>query len=317
MSRRVTAKMGRQILTVRTHSPALLVGAGVVGVVGSVVLACRATLKMVDVLEEGENGLVIVTEENKEADPEEVKKAQFSVRLQLAIKIAKLYAPSAILLTASVGAIAGSHFILKKRNLGLAAAYATVDKTLKDYRGRVVKDQGADKDFEYLHGTEEREIVVEGKNGPETKLVKGLDQEAIRNADPETVYKRVFYGPDKEDENGDPGNKNWSDIPNQNQFFIQMIQSEANDLLRLQDHVFLNQVYDMLGFEPTAAGQMVGWTRAIRKDDQGNEVNDGYISFGVWNDGVTEGKKWLNGDKDALLLDFNVDGVILGALKKV
>lgn len=301
LTRKVTARAGRQILTVKTHSPVLLFGVGLVGVTATTVLACRATLKMSELLEEGEKELVDTQSETGLED-ETKKKLAFNVRLQVAIKIAKLYAPAVIVGVASVGALTGSHIILRKRNAGLAAAYTVLDKIHKDYRGRVIKDQGAEKDFEYLHGVEEREIVEETKDGPVVKNVKGLDQEAIKKEDPEKFYRRLF----------DRDHKDWSDIPNQNQFLIEMKQSEANDLLRLQGHVFLNQVYDLLGFEPTAAGQIVGWV----KNPEAGE-GDGYINFGIWNDGVYKGMQWLNGHSDSVLLDFNVDGPILGALKKV
>ncbi len=310
LARRTTAKLGPQILAVKAHSPAILVGAGVVSVVGSVVLACRATLQLNEVLDKAE-------EELHEIEPKaegELKKKTFGVQLQTAIEIAKLYAPSALLLTAGITAIAGSHIILKKRNAGLAAAYAVVDKQLRDYRKRVVADQGAEKDHEYFTGVEEREVVKETKDGPVVEKVKGVDQEALLNADPETTYARVFHGPIIDDSGVliHAGNKHWSTIPNQNQYTLQMVQSELNDLLRLQGHVFLNQAYDLLGFEPTAAGQIVGW-RKNPKEGEG----DGFISFGIWEDGVYRGTQWLNGNSDHVKLDFNVDGPIMDVLKKV
>lgn len=314
LARRTTAKMGKQILTVKTHSPALLVGAGVVGVVGSVVLACRATLQLSDMLDESEKDLLKVETTPAVEDEGERKKAKFGVQLQTAIKVAQLYAPSALLLAGSLTAITAGHVILKKRNAGLAAAYAVVDKSFKDYRKRVVADQGAEKDHEYFTGVEEREVVRETDEGPVVETVKGVDQEALLNADPETTYARVFCGPLR-DEHGAivrEGNKHWSDIPNQNQFTLQMIQSELNDLLRLQGYVFLNQAYDLLGFPSTAAGQIVGWKKNP-KDGEG----DGFISFGIWEGGVYRGTQWLNGDVDAIKLDFNVDGPIIGALPKV
>ena len=53
----ITSKLGRQVLTVQKHSPALLFGAGVVGIVGTVVLASRATLKLEEVLEKAQKDL--------------------------------------------------------------------------------------------------------------------------------------------------------------------------------------------------------------------------------------------------------------------
>lgn len=294
---KVTSKVGRQMLVAQKHSPVMLFGVGLVGVATTAILACRATLKMSEVLEEGEEHLkkveLTVTE-----DGEEVEKASFSVKLQTAIKIAKLYAPAVLVGVASVGALTGSHVILRKRNAGLAAAYALVDKSFKEYRGRVVADQGTEKDFEYRFGMTEREIVEEGKNGPEVKIIKGIDAEGMKSKGP-SMYSRIF----------DETNSNWSKVPNQNQFFIQSVQNHANDMLRVKGKVYLNDVLDMLTMDRCDAGQVVGW---VRNSDDG----DGYIDFGVWNGSTFAGKEWVTGNVDGILLDFNVDGVVLDLLKK-
>jgi hypothetical protein len=47
----VTRTVSRQLLMTQKNAPTLLFGAGVVGMVGSTVLACRATLKMQDVID--------------------------------------------------------------------------------------------------------------------------------------------------------------------------------------------------------------------------------------------------------------------------
>lgn len=319
LGRKAVARMGSQILTVKTHSPAILIGTGAVGFTATVVLACRATLKLSDILAEGEENLKKANAASAEKFGEdEIKKAKFGIKLQTAVNVAKAYAPAFALGVFTIACVTGSYTVLKKRNAGLAAAYAIVDKGFKDYRKRVVDDQGEQKDFEYANGVETREVVVVGENGDlESKTVKTLDHEAIRTADPEETYKRIFHGPER-DENGDiveggyAACKRWSDIPNQNQFVLQMLQSEANDLLRLQGYVFLNQVYDMLGYENTVAGQIVGWKRNPKEGE-----GDGYISFGTWDQGVYRGIEWLNGDSDSILLDFNVDGPILDSLKRI
>jgi hypothetical protein len=82
--------------------------------------------------------------------------------------------------------------------------------------------------------------------------------------------------------------------------FIRSQQNYANDLLNARGHVFLNEVYDMLGIERTSAGAVVGWVR-------GNGDNE--IDFGVLND-LHSGQRFINGDERSVLLDFNVDGVV-------
>lgn len=312
---KVSGNMARQILTVKSHSPVLLFGMGIVGVTTTAVLACRATLKLSDVLEEAETQLQDAeTAEfhlNKENSKEEwadtvANKTKFGIRLQTAIKVGKLYAPAVLVGVASVGALTGSHIILKRRNAALTAAYAVVDKSFKQYRARVIADQGAEKDLEYRFGTAEREIVEEGPNGPETRVIKGPDAEAIRNLGP-SEYAVIF----------DELNPNWSPVGMNNQFFVNMVQNHANDKLIKDGYIFLNDVYDMLGMDRTLPGQVVGWVRKPKIDPEtGAQTNDTYVDFGIWNEGTFQGKEWVKGNKDGILLDFNVDGVVLDILPK-
>jgi len=291
---KVTGTFSKQIFTIKSNSPAILLGVGVVGVTTSVVLACRATLKLSDVLEKAEEDLEKVKTSPAVDDEDERSKAKFGVQLQTAIRVIRLYAPSTLLLAGSIGALAGSHVILQKRNAGLIAAYTVVSQSFKDYRGRVVADQGKEKDFEYRFGIGEKEIAEEGKNGPELSVIKGPDQDSLKH-DTEWTYARVF----------DRSNPNWTDIPHMNQNFINMVEGSANRRLIINGYLFLNDVYEMLGYPKTQAGQRVGWV-VNPTPGQG----DGIIDFGVWNEDTYKGVEWVTGQRDALLLDFNVDGVV-------
>lgn len=302
LANKATAKFGRQVLIAQHHSPTFLVAAGVAGFGATIFFACRATLKLSDVLEKGEAELPLITTEDSDD-----KKKTFSIQVKTAIEVAKLYALPVALGVGSIACLTGSHMILKRRNAGLAAALAVTDKMFKDYRGRVVADQGIEKDREYLIGTTEQEVVVEGKNGSELETVKGYDVAKIK-ANSHSVYYRVF----------DDENPNWSDSPNEVSFFLRSAQGWLNDKLIVDGVVFLNEVYDFLGFPKTEAGQYVGWVKNPEKDENGNPKGDGYIDFGIWADGTEIGKqKILNGHKDAIILDFNVDGHVVQLLQKV
>jgi Family of unknown function (DUF6353) len=296
LAEKATSAIGRKMLTVQYHSPAILLGVGAVGMVATTVLACRATLKMSDVLSKGEDKIVSV--ETEDIEEEAGKKVIFTARLQTAINIAKLYAPAAIVGGVSLAAMTGSYVILNKRNVGLAAAYAVVDRSFKEYRSRVVEDQGEQKDFEYFHGVANREIAEEGPNGIETKVIRGLDAHALKDRGT-SMYSRIF----------DETNMNWSDVPHQNQMFLTSQMTYANMMLRKHGKVYLNDVYDMLGLERSEEGQVVGWV-----DNSSN--GDGVIDFGVWNNGVYHGMEWVTGNSDAIMLDFNVEGVVLSLFKK-
>lgn len=295
LANKATSAVGRKMMTVQVHSPTILFGLGAVGVVASTVLACRATLKVESVLDKGKADI-----QNADSLPEGlVGEKKYRVRLQTSIDIAKLYGPSVILLGISFGALTGSHVILQKRNLGLAAAYAAVDKSFKEYRARVVSDQGKQKDFEYFNGVTEREIAEETETGIDTKIVRGLDAEAMKKRGT-SMYSRIF----------DETNPNWSEIPHQNQMFLSSQMTYLNMMLRSKGRVYLNDVYDALGMERSDEGQVVGWV-----DNSPN--GDGYIDFGVWNGSVYDGMEWITGNEDGIMLDFNVDGVVLDIFKKM
>ena len=74
--------------------------------------------------------------------------------------------------------------------------------------------------------------------------------------------------------------------------------------------MFLNDVYKMLGMDPTTAGQIVGWVVGNR---------DSFIDFGIYNPDNERARLFVNGGERSILLDFNVDGVIyklLDGIKK-
>jgi hypothetical protein len=306
LANRATAKMGQKMLTAQHHSPAVLFAVGAVGMGATVVLACRATLKLSETLSEGEEHLKKVEVTVK--DDGEEKKASFNVRLQTAIKVIKLYAPAAILGAASIGAMTGSHIILRRRNAALTAAYAIVHKSFDDYRGRVRAELGDEKDLEFRFGAAEREIVEEGPNGPEVKIIKGLDQDAIKaEIAAGRTYARIF----------DDENDNWSDLPHNNQYYVKMVLQHSRDALTRNGHLFLSDVYDMLGFPRTLASTQVGWVSKPQYDENGKQTNDAYVDFGLWDQGMHKGKEWINGNPKAFLLDFNVDGVITQVLQEM
>jgi hypothetical protein len=289
----VTSRVGRQVLVTQKHSPTLLVGAGIVGVIATVVLASRATLKMEEVLREAEEkdnqikGAVALETENY--SEEDARKDKLGVRVQTAGKIVKLYAPAAIVGVLSIGALAGSHVILSRRNVALTAAYAAVDRGFKEYRQRVVEEFGELKDREFRFGMVENELAVDTDDGVAVKTVKGVDSKSFEEFG-YSIYAKLF----------DEYNRYWKKEWSMNQLFLQCQQNYANDALRANGHLFLNEVYDMLGLPRTKAGAVVGWVKGHGDDT---------INFGIAE--TYDGMRFIKGQERSVVLDFNVHGVIL------
>lgn len=97
----------------------------------------------------------------------------------------------------------------------------------------------------------------------------------------------------------DVNSRYWRPSAEYNRFFLESQQRYANELLHSRGHVFLNEIYDNLGFEHTPAGSVVGW---LRKGD-----GDGYIDFNLFE---LSARSFQLGYEQSIWLDFNVDGVI-------
>ena len=279
---------------VQKHSPEILAGVGVVGTVASAVMACKATLKLDDILDECKETRDKIKEvaENpryeKEYSPEDAKKDLTVNYAQTAMKIAKLYAPAVILGSASLGCLLASNDILRKRNAALSAAYMTVDKSFKEYRQRVVDKFGEEVEKEIRYNIKAMEVETTAANEEsETVEVKVMDPNLYSD------YAKFF----------DEFNPNWQNDPEYNLMFLRAQQQYANDLLKAKGRLFLNEVYDMLGLERTKAGQVVGWVY-----NPENPTGDNFVDFGIYDMSRERVRAFVNGYEPSILLDFNVDG---------
>lgn len=282
------------------HSPEILAGVGVVGVVGSLVLTCKATTKLSDVLEESKEQLDKIKE--VAADPayeekysqDDAKKDTTITYVQTAMKVTKLYAPSVILCASSLGCLLASNNILKKRNAALSAAYMTVDKSFKEYRKRVADRFGEEVEKEIRYNIKAEEITKVDEDGNEvTETVKIMDGTDDPNS--YSDYARFF----------DESCAAWQNDAEYNLTFLKAQQQYANDLLKARGRLFLNEVYRMLGIDETKAGQVVGW---VYNPD--NPTGDNFVDFGIYNMQRERVRAFVNGYEPNILLDFNVDGVI-------
>ena len=299
----LTRKIHKVGFELKKHSPEILVTAGVVGAVATTVMACKATTKAGDILDEFNSNMDDinkVVEMGKEEYTEDVMKKDIAiVYVQTGVKFAKLYAPSVVLGALSITSILAGHNILRKRNVALAAAYATIDKSFKEYRGRVVERFGKELDNELRYNIKAKEFEeVQTDDKGKEKVVKNNVQISELEA---SDYAKFF----------DEGCNGWTKDPEANLLFLKKQQTYANNRLKANGYLFLNEVYEMLGIPRTKAGQVVGWIY-----DEKNPVGDNYVDFGIYD--TNKNTKWANANKDfvngyerSILLDFNVDGDIL------
>ena len=287
----------------KKHSPEILVVGGVVGLVASGVMACKATTKLSTILDDSKEQIemfdkVAANPEmvNEEYTAEDAEKDKKIVKIQTAVKVAKLYTPAVAVGVISIGAIFASNNIMRKRNVALGAAYATVDQAFKDYRNRVVDRFGEelDKELRYNLKTKEVKETVEDENGKKKtvkKNIKYMDS-------PMPSEFAVIY---------DDGCAGWTKDPEDNKFFLIQQQRYANERLKRRGYLSLNEVYELLGFPSTKAGQVVGWLYDCKDPDY---KGDDFVDFGLYNVDYEPNRDFVNGYERNIILDFNVAPII-------
>ena len=291
---------------IKKHTPEILLVTGITGVVTSAVMACKATTKVDAIIEESKKSIDMIHEGMEagnicdvEYTEEDGKKDLAIVYIQTGVKFAKLYGPSVLLGLTSIGCILASNNIIHKRNVAVSAAYTAIDRSFKGYRSRVIERFGENMDHELRYNIKTQEVketVVDEETGKK-KTVKST----VSVVDPNTYsdYARFF----------DEYCAGWTKDAEYNLMFLRQQQNYANELLKTRGHLFLNEVYDMLGIDRTKAGNIVGWVY-----DEKHPVGDNFVDFGIYVLDNEKARDFVNGRERSILLDFNVDGDILSLM---
>ena len=284
---------------VKKHSPEILMVAGIAGTIVGTVLACKATTKVSEIIEEKNKNVedvhTFLEEKPNEYTEEDSKKDLTIIYAQTGVKLFKLYSPAIGVMALSFASIIAGHKVLKKRNIAIAAAYAAIDKGFKQYRKNVIEKFGEDIDQQMRFGLKSKEIKKKDKDGKTVKETEYYIDQDTNPLDNISEYARFF----------DAASSNFAKDPEYNMMFLRRQQDYANEMLKSRGHLFLNEVYDLLDIPRSKAGQVVGWVY----DKNGNTKGDNYVDFGLYrNDQGT--RRFVNGLEYNILLDFNVDGVI-------
>lgn len=282
-------------LTVRKHSPEILMVAGVIGTVAGAVMACKETLELEDVLDECKHEKMELEEQyamSEEYSEDALKKDHVKLTIKQAVKIVKLYAPSVIMEVTSIGVIFASNDIMRKRNASMAAAYATLNSMYKRYRQNVIESYGEEVDKDMRFGVKHEKVTEIDEDGNKVKIdarIVDLDNTALAISD----YSRFFQ----------MGCKGFDASSGRyNLLYLKGIQAMFNNKLIADGYVMLNDVYRELGFDTIPEGWSIGWVY-----DEANPIGDNYIDFGLY-EARNKNQRAVNDWEPVILMDFNVDG---------
>lgn len=284
---------GRGVLLVQKHSPEILTAVGVAGVVVAGVMASRATLKLPELIDNKNHKIEALKAEAAAKlleDPTAVTESEYNkgiaeVYVRSGLSVTKLYTPSVGLGVAGIACILGAHGIMRRRNVAIMAAYKLVEESFESYRKRVAEQLGEEG---------ERDIRMNRFEETITNEETGSEEKVKLVHEGHSPYAKFF----------DEFSTQWQKDANYNLMFLTQAQNQLNMDLHRRGHVFLSEVYDVLDIPRTPESTQVGW---LANDSMGGDQE---IDFGLYNIYDEKKRMFVNGHERAVLLDFNVDGII-------
>lgn len=296
----ITRAIGKVKFTLIKHSPTIALVSGVVLMTAGAVMACKATIKATEVASDSkaaidiindsaEKGITPSGETYSEEDHVRDLKIQYSKTI---VSFAKLYAIPAVMFAGGVACVVAGHRILNSRNIALSTAYAGLKKAYDQFEGRVKEKYGEEEARKLKYGI--KALPVANEDGTEsTETVDAIEH------DPSELSR--FF---------DESSRYYTKDPYYNKLFLKSQQALMNHRLIAQGYLFLNEVMEALGFDPTPEGQVLGWIY-----DKNDDSLKNFVDFGVNDIYNIAGRRIVNKDDPCLLMDFNVDGPILNRFK--
>lgn len=203
--------------------------------------------------------------------------------VQTGLNLVKHYAAPLAFAGISTACVLGMYHVWHTRYTAVVAAYTGLQGLFEKYKEAVKEQYGEEAEkmttaLSVDKATEKMEV----QDGVMKKKVYRQGSQYARFFDESSIFFKRSAG--------------------ENLSFLGRQQALANQMLRMNGSLFLNEVYDMLGFPRTKVGSVVGWVHETGRDHE--------VDFGFWNLEDERHRAFINGWENAVLLDFNVDGVI-------
>lgn len=294
----------------KAKSPTILIGVGLISGIASTITAVKRTPMCEQVRNDFETsaqradeclqkGEVEIYDNSKAGVKAHVvtynndiyKKDMLKLHIRKYVGYLRVYGPSVALGSLSVASILISHGIMRRRNTALTAAVASLSEAFRRYRENVKKEYGDTADYNIRHSIISERVKTQEPD-PETGKMKTVTKMVKKRRDDDTPW-RSDYARCYED-----GCRNWTKDASVNRLTLLAFQDHANRKLRTQGYLYLNEVYELIGFDKTLAGHTMGWIYSKEENPHG----DNYVSFGFE-------KAWdfEAGLERSVWLDFNVD----------
>lgn len=212
--------------SIAKHSPEILTGIGIAGMVTTTILAVKATPK----------ALRLIEEEKKQVAKDFGMSSSNTVKLSAGDTFKatwKCYIPAAITGVTSIACLIGASSVHLKRNTALAAAYKISETALVEYKEKVVETIGEKK---------------------EKKIRDALAKDKLTKAPAETTSVIITGNGETLCMDYYTGRKFKSDIEK-----IKKAVNEINRRMTYDHYASVNDFYSEIGLEGIGLGNELGW----------------------------------------------------------
>lgn len=266
------------------HGSKILLVGGIISSVAAIGFTVKQSFKAAEIVETHNAYREKIDEElpKEEYSEEERNKAVRKLYFETGKQLVKTYALPFALEVASVGMFCGAYGKENKAKIGYISALNSVTSMMSGYRKAIAEKIGEEKEKELYNGVRHEKVKNEETKKNEDVVV--FEDKRFNK------YSRFF----------DEYNPEWKNDPHYNLTFLTMQQTVWTDKLKADKVVFLNDVYNSLGFEKIPAGQYLGW--AV-------ENGDTCVDFGIWDGKREKVRDFVNGYEPSILLTFpNLSG---------
>lgn len=279
----------------KKNSPEIKFWIGVVAFGAALYSTHKAALKSREILEKRKEDLQVIDEVKaqiesgdispEEYSPEDERNDRSLSNLYFAINMVKNYALPAGCTIVSILAFRGAMVDYRNLALSINAAYNTLLMKYNHKMGFIKRQLGEEKFKELEEGFKTEQIV----NAQSTGLKDPKEKKEYR--DKCNPYSRFF----------DETHSAWTGIPEVDKLWLLGKQNELDETLQRNGQLILNDAYIFTGYEPTKAGQVMGWIR----DNPDGTIN--HVDFGIFNIDDPASRWFVNGLEPVFLIDFNID----------
>ena len=302
----------------KKHAPELMIAASIGGFGLTIYETVQATNKTNEILEVRDKKNAIIDRAERENDEyTEIMAASDRKALTRSTRtdLVKTWAPVAVTFGFSVISVCGAYKIVNGRYVATSALAKSLESRFERLYSNVERKYGKDEAWHLANDIQAETLEAARKEREENRdIAQDNKHKKFGKKAPKTAYNDIYS--QIFDQYSDRWRRHWT--ADQVWDYLMLVRDEMEDKLKIQKHLFLNEIYDRLGLPRTAEGQVVGWI-ITRNNHPDWKENHHIISFGLEDmpeDAKRDFLKETINENIWIRLRFNPDGLIYNMIDR-